>query len=364
MSIRITPISSGRDGMKDSTVPCGARGRCIGCTAKTIEIGIVNNMPDGALDSTERQFLTLLDLASNGFVVHVTYYSLPGIRRSEAGQRHVSTFYSDVTKLWNRRLDGLIVTGTEPRSSSLEDEPYWASLQQLIRWAEENTRSAIWSCLAAHAAVLELSGIRRQRMAQKLFGVFDCSRAVDHDLLSGLPANALMPHSRWNGLSETELTDCGYQVLTRSTRAGVDSFIRSEKSLFLFLQGHPEYEANTLLLEYRRDVGRYIRNETNVYPGIPNDYFDQESQVVLTALANSAALDRNASVLTDFPTALVERNLKNRWRSTAVPLYTNWLHYLWEAKSAQPQTVHPVHAFQNAVELMPARRIAASAGGM
>ena len=45
-------------------------------------------------------------------------------------------------------------------------------------------------------------------------------------------------------------------------------------SLFLFLQGHPEYEAGTLLREYRRDIARFLRGEREHYPAVPQGYFD------------------------------------------------------------------------------------------
>ena len=64
--------------------------------------------------------------------------------------------------MWDTRLDGLIVTGTEPKSKNLDDEPYWAALPQVIDWAREHTHSTIWSCLAAHAAVLHTDGIERR----------------------------------------------------------------------------------------------------------------------------------------------------------------------------------------------------------
>ena len=51
-------------------------------------------------------------------------------------------------------------------------------------------------------------------------------------------------------------------MLTRSADAGVDTFIKQRKKLFVFFQGHPEYESDTLLREYRRDMGRYFRGET------------------------------------------------------------------------------------------------------
>src|SRR2546429_6417390 len=48
-----------------------------------------------------------------------------------------------------------------------------------------------------------------------------------------------------------------YTTLFRS----VDMFVKELNSLFVFFQGHPEYEATTLLLEYRRDIKRFLRRE-------------------------------------------------------------------------------------------------------
>jgi homoserine O-succinyltransferase/O-acetyltransferase len=36
-------------------------------------------------------------------------------------------------------------------------------------------------------------------------------------------------------------------------------FVKYNRSLFVLLQGHPEYDSATLLREYRRDVGRFLR---------------------------------------------------------------------------------------------------------
>jgi homoserine O-succinyltransferase len=53
-----------------------------------------------------------------------------------------------------------------------------------------------------------------------------------------------MPHSRWNEIPEEALLACGYRVLTRSEDAGVDAFVKQRNSLFVFFQGHPEYDAD------------------------------------------------------------------------------------------------------------------------
>jgi len=300
---------------------CESAGRCI-------HIGLVNNMPDKALKATERQFLTLLDAAANGLTVQLSLYALPAVPRTESGRRHLSSHYSGIENLWDRHLDGLIVTGAEPQAPNLADEPYWESLTKVIEWAEHNTHSTVWSCLAAHAAVLHVDGIGRRPLGEKRFGVFECARASDHQLTAGVPSPLQMPHSRWNDIPENELTDCGYSILTRAQDGGVDAFVKQRKSLFVFFQGHPEYEANTLLLEYRRDVGCYLRRERDTYPPMPQGYFDREIAEFFRALRERAMSNRREELLADFPAVLVEQTIANTWRPVAAAVYANWLAHL------------------------------------
>ena len=308
---------------------------CLDRLSKTLNIGLINNMANGAIEATERQFLSLLDSASEGFSINLSLYSLPGVPRSEAGEQHIRTFYSSTENLWNTSLDGLIVTGREPLTPNLRDEPYWESFTKVLEWARDNTHSTIWSCLAAHAAVLHLDGVSRIRSQHKHFGIFECEQLSDHTLTSGAPSRFKLPHSRWNGLSEDELTACGYKVLTRSADAGVDTFVKQQKSLFVFFQGHPEYESNTLLLEYRRDVGRYLRGETDIYPLMPRSYFDPQTANALAALQEQALSCRQPELLTDVSNVLAETSIEDTWHSTATSIYRNWLQYMAAQKKLQ-----------------------------
>jgi homoserine O-succinyltransferase/O-acetyltransferase len=106
-------------------------------------------------------------------------------------------------------------------------------------------------------------------LPDKQFGVFDsakkCEPRVDQSYgrPHPLPAFALERSARRN-----DLTSCGYTVLTESAEAGVDLFVKKKKkSLFVHFQGHPEYGAQTLLKEYRRDIKRFLRQkETHIQP--------------------------------------------------------------------------------------------------
>ena len=295
-----------------------------------LDIGLVNNMPDSALQATERQFLALLDAAALGMTVRLTPYALPRVPRGNSGRCHISSYVS-IDDLWNSTLDGIIVTGMEPCAVNLIEEPYWQSLTQLMDWAEQNTASSIWSCLAAHAAVLHTDGIQRYRLGTKRSGIFDCARASNHPLTAGATDHFPMPHSRWNDLREDELTAGGYTILTRSA-AGVDSFAKQRNSLFVFFQGHPEYEADTLLLEYRRDVKRFLNGKSDTYPAMPQNYFDDTTAAAWSGLREKAPSSRREELIAELPAPPAPGAIINTWRGEAVRLYRNWLLHMSERK--------------------------------
>jgi homoserine O-succinyltransferase/O-acetyltransferase len=299
-----------------------------------IDIGLINNMPDTALASTERQFIDLLAAASGRMLVRLKRYSLPDVPRSNAARDYIRGACFDIGLLWGSRLDGIIVTGTEPRAPSLSDEPYWTSLTKIADWAEERSVSSVWSCLAAHAAVLHLDGIRRQPLADKRFGLFECTRVADHPLMKGTLSSLRIAHSRWNELPEGALTVCGYTILTRSIEAGIDSFVKERNALALFFQGHPEYDARALLREYRRDICRFLKGERETYPAMPQGYFDEHAMAELATFRLRAIADRREDLIADFPSAAAEAGLTLDRDSQAARIYGNWLSHL-SAKKAQ-----------------------------
>jgi homoserine O-succinyltransferase len=297
------------------TVPAG----------QCITIGLLNNMAGAAFKATERQFVTLLDAASDGIPIHVSFYALPGISPAESGGAHFASHYASVDALMDTHLDGLIVTGREPKMADLRDEPYWESFTQVLEWARTHTYSAVWSCLAAHAAVLHMDGVGRRKSDEKHFGVFDCARQADHAMTQGLTPHFKVPHSRWNGVSDRDLEARGYQILSRISGDGVDAFIKQEESLFVFFQGHLEYDADTLMREYRRDVGRYIKGDTATYPALPLGYFDPTTEQALTMLRNKAAAFRTGEMLTDVVAVLARSKIEGAWQRSAALIYRNWL---------------------------------------
>lgn len=299
-----------------------------------LTIGFVNNMPETAWDATERQFLGLLRAAALRTIVRCRLFSLSDGPHGEAPAEN-SRRYRDLSELWDMRLDGLIVTGTEPRAAHLPDEPYWPALSRLVDWARDNTVSTVWSCLAAHAAVLHADGIERRPLDDKLSGVFDCDVSADSPLLKNTPARLRVPHSRYNDLPEAALVAAGYRILGGSPLVGVDAFARMERdrSLFVFFQGHPEYDTDTLAREYRRDVGRFLRGERDNFPATPRGYFNDRATAAAEDFRVRALRGRHAGLIGEFPMSALETGLENSWRHSATGIYENWLSYLKDRKA-------------------------------
>lgn len=353
ISVNSTPNSDPNDACRPSLCSRPTR-ESIDGSSRVLTIGLLNNMPDAALEATERQFALLLNAASGDLPVRLLLFALPGVPRGASVAAHISRSYSGIEEMKGMAIDALIVTGREPLSPRLQDEPYWQSFTQVVDWARDHTLSTVWSCLAAHAAVLHMDGIERVRSQRKHCGVFDSIQVADHPLITNTGRKLTMPHSRWNGLDERDLARHGYRVLTRSALAGVDTFVREAGSLFVFFQGHPEYEANTLLLEYRRDVSRFLRGESTAYPNLPYNYFDSETARALAGLAREARLSPREELLPRIVALLDSTSVERSWNSSSISIYQRWLDYLYAQKGARASDGnHQAAAESNVARLIP-----------
>lgn len=293
-----------------------------------LTIGLINNMPDTALKATERQFMRLLRQAAGDLRIDFHCFSLASVSRSESVKGRIEGQYTDIADLDRLPIDGLIVTGAEPHTANMNDEAYWRDLTDILDWAKDHTKSTIWSCLAAHAAVLHLDGIERQRLETKCSGIYDCFNASRHWLTDGLPSPFKVAHSRLNELRADDLAKNGYQLLALSAKGGVDSFTKDFGSQFVFFQGHPEYEALSLEREYLRDISRFLAGERDRYPGIPVSYFDAETEQKLADFAVRAQTERRPTLSEELPERTLREDIATN--EAAAVMFRNWIDFLSE----------------------------------
>jgi homoserine O-succinyltransferase len=304
-----------------------------------LTIGLINNMPDSALQATERQFTRVLQAAAGDNNIHLHCFSLPSVKRSQQARQLMHGRYADIADLDRLRIDGLIVTGAEPNAATLPEEPFWQELAEIVDWAEANTRSSIWSCLAAHAAVLHLDGVQRQPLDIKCSGVYDCFKMTDDRLTRDITSPLKVSHSRLNALRRGDLTVRGYQLLTHSPEAGVDIFVKQMRSRFVFFQGHPEYDALSLQREYLRDITRYLARQRDKFPAVPSGYFDKDTEGKLANYQKRAISERTIPLSVELPKLVLRHDLAIG--EAALAIFRNWLEYLSESVKPAAVAAHP-----------------------
>ena len=296
---------------------------------RSLTVGLLNSMADGALRATEEQFNCLLLAAAPADVdLTIRYFSLHEMERGEAARTHMAGRYEDLEALFDEGVDALIATGAEPRTAELEAEAYWPSLARVIDWSEANGVPTAWSCLAAHAAALRLAGIRRKELPAKTSGVFSLQLTPRHPLLEGAPSHVAAPHSRLNDLGAHEIEAAGFEILARSPDVGVDTFVRPGPWFSLYFQGHPEYDAETLGREYLRDVSRFLRGQQDYHPSAPSGYFDPDTLEIIRNLARESAQTRDPTLVNQYARAIQDGIPPPTWRPWALHIYRAWLGHL------------------------------------
>jgi homoserine O-succinyltransferase/O-acetyltransferase len=287
----------------------------------------VNNMPDGAFDATERQFLDLLETASGCELIEVRRYALTGVPRGERTAARIAAEYAPVETLLQDRPDLLIVTGSNPVEERIEDEPYWTDLSDLLIWGSEHVQSMLLSCLSAHAALTVFDGIARQRLSMKCTGVF--SQEVDpaHPLTDGVESRIILPHSRTSTVPETHLETAGYRVAVRSDAVGWAVATRQVGAAEVTLvQGHPEYDPSSLLREYHRDLRRYAQHERDELPVLPLHCVGPEDWAELEQLHEViVGGKRDPDLVAAYPFDKVGARAPWSWHGAAQRLYANWV---------------------------------------
>ena len=215
---------------------------------------------------------------------------------------------------------------------SLETEAFWDPLMEVIDWAQENVASTLCSCLATHAVLKRLHGIDRQPLPEKRWGVYSHRvTAPHHPLMREINTRFDVPHSRFNDITRASLEKENLTVLVESEEGGVHMAVSPDQFRIIYLQGHPEYDTNSLLKEYKREVLRYLNGELKVAPPLPEHYFTDRAAHVAERFVKAAekALWEDRP-LDDFLEKEITPELDNTWGDTAKAIIANWLGLVYQ----------------------------------
>jgi len=294
---------------------------------RELHIGFLNMMPDAALEATERQFIRLVGNCNRIAQFYVYPFSLPGLPRSEKTLEYIEQYYCDFEDLKKQGLDALIITGANVANPSLDQEPFWEPLMEVVRWADKNVASTLCSCLATHALLKYLYGIERQALPAKRWGVYNHRISQPgHPLLRDINTRFDVPHSRYNEISKQQLEDADLTIMVESRTGGVHMAVSPDQFRTIYFQGHPEYDRSSLLKEYKREVLRYLAGELQSPPSYPEHYFPDEAVELAEQYINRAKQAMaNGEPVPVMPEDEFEAILDNTWGDTAKAMVNNWL---------------------------------------
>ncbi len=301
---------------------------------RELHIGLLNMMPDAALKITERQFMRLVGNCNQIAQFYVHVFSLPGLRRSPETAAYIDQYYTTFEQVKQDGLDALIITGANVANPSLDQEDFWRPLTEVIEWARQNVTSTLCSCLSTHALMKYFYQIERTKRDTKKWGVFE-HRVTQptHPLLREINTRFDVPHSRWNAITRQHFEQAGLTVLIQSFDGEVHMAVSPDQLRIVYFQGHPEYDTNSLLKEYKRDLMRYFEGQ-NDQPPYPENYFPLEAREIAERYMRRARLAlENGDALPPFPEDEILPSLDNTWGDTAKAIFNNWLGAVYQVTS-------------------------------
>jgi len=304
---------------------------------RELHVGLLNMMPDAAIEATERQFFRLVGQSSQIAQFFIHPFTLDVLERSEKAQQHIDTYYEDFESIKEQGLDALIITGANVGQPDLTKEPFWQPLKEVVDWAYDNVTSILCSCLATHAVVEFRYGQKRRPLGYKCWGVYS-HEVVDrsHPMIHDVNTRFDVPHSRFNQIDREQFIEAGLHVLVESEQAGVHLASSEDGFRIIFFQGHPEYDNISLLKEYKREVMRYFQNDREDYPQFPDHYFTQKAKAILNEYRLRLEKSKSAGeTMPDFPESILLPLIDNTWHDTAEAVVENWVGKVYQVTSME-----------------------------
>ena len=265
--------------------------RAVSQDIRPLKLAILNIMPTKIV--TETQLLRLL--GNTPLQVDVTFLRTSTHASKNTPLEHLESFYRTFEQIRGQKFDGLIITGAPVERLEFNQVNYWDELKDIMSWSKNNVYSTMHICWGAQAGLYYNYGIEKHVLDKKLSGVFlHQTLGGSQKLIRGYDDYFYAPHSRYTGVKREDVDKHPeLTVLAQSEQAGVYLII-GENGREVYIMGHPEYDNDTLALEYRRDL------EKGISPEIPENYF---------------------------PDGNVNERPLNLWRGHANLLFSNWLNY-------------------------------------
>jgi homoserine O-succinyltransferase len=231
---------------------------------RPLQIALLNLMPEKI--KTETQLLRVL--GATPLQIEMTLLR-PGRHESKnTPQEHLTAFYKTWEEVRDKRFDALIVTGAPVEHLPYESVTYWNELTAIFDWTKTNVYSSLLICWGAQAALHHFHGLPKYDVGAKRFGVFRHRVLKPFEpLTAGFDDFFFVPVSRHTEVRHDDVAAVpALEILVESEESGI-CLIQETASRRFYMFNHLEYDAETLLGEYRRD------RDAGLKTALPFNYF-------------------------------------------------------------------------------------------
>ncbi len=258
---------------------------------RPLEILILNLMP--LKEDTELQLLR--SLSNTPLQLNITFMCVTSHEAKNTTASHLNKFYQSFEDIKGLFFDGMIITGAPVERMPYEEVDYWEELCRIFDWTDDHVTSTMHLCWGAQAALYHRYGIEKRELGFKLFGLYRTkvmNRKIP--LVRGFDDNFYAPNSRWTEVKKEDILRCDDLVILAESREAGVFLVMSRNGRRIYVMGHPEYDRQTLAMEYKRDVDKQIPIQ------LPKNYYPDDDP------------DNKPRLL---------------WRAHANTLYTNFINY-------------------------------------
>ncbi len=291
MPIRVPDSLPARATLESENIFVMTEYRAIHQDIRPLRLLILNLMPTKIVTETQ----LLRKLSNTPLQIQVELLQTASYLGHYTDSNHLDSFYTTFDQIKHNSYDGMIITGAPVENLDFTQVDYWDELCHIMEWSKTHVHATLHICWGAQAALYYHYNIPKYSLSEKLFGVFEHNvRKPSSPLFRGFDDVFLAPHSRYTEVREEDICKVpDLEILATSPEAGIFA-LKTENSRQFFLLGHPEYDPDTLALEYQRDIAKGAAIH------VPNNYFIND--------------DPSTSPIV-------------RWRSAGQLLYTNWMNY-------------------------------------
>lgn len=291
MPVKISDALPARGILEKENIFVMTEKRAISQDIRPLRLLILNLMP--LKTSTETSLLRRL--SNTPLQIEVDFLRTATYTSRHASAEYLEEFYKTFDEVKTHAYDGMIITGAPVETMEFEDVEYWDELCTIMEWASNHVYANLFLCWGAQAGLYYHYGVQKHPLEKKMFGVFAHHvKKPNTPLLRGFDDIFHAPHSRHTEVMESEVEQIDQlEVFASGDESGL-YIVASTDERQIFVFGHPEYEADTLDQEYRRDIERGLPIE------MPKNYY----------------LDNDP-----------DKGPLVNWYSHAQLLYTNWLNY-------------------------------------